>query len=312
MTDTTNATTATPADSSARTRPSRALPYFLLVLVTLFWGGNWVVGRALNQNVPPVALAFWRWMVALALLLPFAAAPLARDWPRIREHWKSLALLGLLGTGMYNVLAYGALQYTTATNGALFNSLLPILIIVLSRLILGHKLTGRQSAGVAVSLCGALLIIARADLATLTQFDLNRGDVMLILGMLVWALYTVALRWRPEGLHPLSFLAAIIAFGLAACVPLYLWEIASGRLIVATTGALAGIAYAGVFPALLAYIFWNYSVQRVGPNIAGLFTHLVPVFGVFLSAIFLGESLHAYHLGGMALVFAGIYLTSSA
>jgi drug/metabolite transporter (DMT)-like permease len=285
-------------------------PYTLLTLTALFWSGNWVVGRAMRNDASPVALAFWRWAVAYALLLPFAWPHVRREWRQIWQARRVLVILGMLGTGTYNVLSYTGLQTTSATNAVMLNSVLPILIVAMSWALLGEKLAAMQGVGVAISLIGVLCILTRADLAMLLGLRFNTGDLWIFASMLVWALYTVALKWRPADLHPLSFLASLATVGLAMLSPYYIAEIATGGGVRLTMATALGLAYLGVFPALLAYIFWNRAVAEVGPNLAGIFMHLMPVFVPILAIAFLGESLHLYHVFGMALILAGVYMTT--
>lgn len=285
-------------------------PYLLLALAALFWAGNWVVGRGFRHDVPPIALGFWRWVIALACVLPFAWTHLQRQWRIALGGWKNLILLGVIGTALYNTLTYVGLQYTTATNGLLLNSFIPIVIIGISWLFLGKHLHLIEWIGVLASLAGVITIVARGDPGTLLGLSLNIGDLWILISVFGWATYTVCLQWRPAGLHPLAFLACISAIGLIAMVPAYAWEIAAGRQINPTSAALAGIAYTGVFPAFLGFIFWNRAVAEVGGNRAGLFIHLMPVFGIVLSAAFLGEQPLPYHFAGIGLILGGIWLTT--
>jgi len=284
-------------------------PYLLLTLTVLFWSGNMVVGRAMRGDVPPMALAFWRWTIAFLLVLPLALPHLKTQWPLLKKGWKQVLILGLFGVGGYNTFAYLALQYTSATNAVLLNSFIPVATIAISWAFLGKHLRRLEGLGVVISLCGAVTIVARGDLAVLAHLNLNLGDVWMLAAVLVWAIYTVGLAWRPAGVHPMLMLAALTAVGLAALAPAYAWEIAGGRQINVHAGSLATLAYVGIFPSFLGYIFYNRGVAEVGPNKASLFIHLMPVFGTLLSAIFLGEIPLWYHYLGIALIFSGIWLT---
>ena len=284
-------------------------PYLLLTLANLFWAGNWIIGRAYRGELPPVALSFWRWVVALACLLPLALPQVRRDWPQLRAAWPWLLLYGALGTGGYSALAYGGLQYTTAINGTLLNSFVPIMIVLISWLMLGRRLHGRDAAGIMVSFAGVLGIVAHGELQRLRELTLNVGDLWILASVLAWSAYTLLLSRRPL-VHPLSFLTAIGVTGLIFLFPFYLWEMAQGRHITPTPGAIAGLVYTGVFPAFLGYILWNRGVAEVGPARAGLFMHLVPAFGIVLSMIFLDEKPALYHAVGICLIFAGIWLNT--
>lgn len=288
----------------------RASPYLLLTLTALFWAGNWVIARGLQGTMSPIAMAFWRWLAALMLLLPFVGHALLAERAAIARHWKILAALALFGVVGFNTLAYTGLRYTTATTGVLLNSVTPILIVAVAHVFLGEKVRGSQAAGVAASLAGVLVIVARGDWQRLVGLTFNPGDLWVLGAVTAWAIYTLLLRWRPRELSSAAFTGVLIAIGVAAIAPLFAWDYAGGARTRWGAGAVAAVAYLAVFPSVLAYFFWNAAVARVGGNRAGIFLHLVPLFGTALSAMFLHEALGWYHYAGAALIFSGIYAAS--
>lgn len=288
-----------------------ASPYLLLTLANLFWAGNWVVGRAFRDTVPPIALSWWRWLIALACVLPFAWPYLARDWPQLRRAWRWLAVFGILGTACYNALCYIGLASTTVINGLLLNSFIPIVIVLISWVFLGKRLARLEAVGVIVSLVGVMVIVAHGQISALLHLALNRGDLWILVTVFAWATYTLLLPHRPA-CHPMSFLTAIALIGLIALSPFYLWELARGAHIVMSAAAIAGIVYTGVFPAFLGFVCWNRAVSEVPPARAGLFMHLSPAFGIVLSILFLNEHPATFHFYGIALIFGGIWLNTRA
>ena len=288
----------------------RASPYLLLTLTVFFWSGNWITGRALYHDVPPMALTFFRWLFALAILAPFALRPVARDWPVIRAHWRTMVLLGAIGIAFHNALAYLGLNFTTATNGVILNSFIPVMIIAIAWLFFGERLSAVQLAGVGISLTGVLAILSRGSLDTLVAFRLNIGDIFVILAMAMWSLYTVLLRRRPPGIDVVSFLFVLVVIGEACMLPLWLAETLLFRPMVWTPATFLAIAGVALFSSVLAYVFWNRGVDAVGPQVAGLFVHLMPAFGAILAWLFLDERLELYHVAGIALILAGIALTT--
>jgi len=288
----------------------RVSPYLLLTAAILSWALNWITGRVLRYDVPSYSLAFWRWVSASVLLLPFAWPHLVRGWPTMRRSWPIMLALGVLGTTFCNLASYTGLKYTTAVSGSILNSFVPVIIIAISWAFLGQRLRASQWAGVAVSLTGVLTIVGRGDPRVILSLSLNVGDLWILGSMLLWALYTVCLRWRPEDLHPLGLLGANAIVGVIAMLPVYLWSLSQGMYITWTPGAVAGLAYVGVFPSVVGYIFWNNGVARVGPNTAGMFMHLMPVFASLLAIAFLDERLHPFHVAGMTMIVGGIWLTS--
>lgn len=285
-------------------------PYLLLSLTSLFWAANWVVGRAMRNDMPPVAMGFWRWTIALLILLPFVAPELRRKWHVVRANWLVLALLGCLGAVVFNTLIYVGLQYTAVANGVLFNSFSPILIILLSWVVVRERISRLQAGGVMLSLAGVLAIIARGKVSTLAAFHFNPGDLWLIAAQFLWAVYTFVLRRRPAELSAMAFLAAMLLLSLPFLLPFYLWEFSARGGFALTPATLAALAYYGTIPSIVAYLFWNRGVAQVGANKAGLFVHLMPLFGALLAVIFLGERLYAYHYAGAVLIFSGIWLTT--
>ena len=298
------------SDAPAARGRFHASPYLLLSLTPLLWAGNWVIGRGLHHDIPPMGMTFFRWLFAIAILAPFALPHVRRDWPVVVRHWKTLLVLGAIGIGTHNALAYLGLNFTTATNGVILNSFIPVMIVAIAWLFLREKLTPLQVGGVAISLGGVLAILSQGSLATLAAFRLNAGDLLVILSMLMWSVYTVLLRWRPAGLHPLSFLFVLAVIGDACVLPMWLAEMALGYTIVWSAAGVTALASVGLFSSVLAYIFWNRGVAEVGAAVAGLFVHLMPVYGVVLAWIFLGETLGAHHVVGIALILAGIAITS--
>lgn len=288
----------------------KAHPILLLTLTALFWSGNFVIGRAVKSSIPPISLAFWRWMLALVILIPFSIPHVRAQWPLLRQNWRLLAVYGVLGVSCFNTFVYIGLHSTTATNALLLNSVIPILIVLLSHLLAATPILSRQALGIVISLTGVLTIICRANLDVILTLQINRGDIWILLAVISWAFYTFLLRQRPAGLHPLSFLTSLVAIGLIPLSILYAWELSQGARFALDSANIASILYVALFPSVLAFIFWNQAVREVGPNKAGLFLYLMPVFGAILSAVFLGESIRTFHLIGIALIFTGIYLTT--
>lgn len=284
-------------------------PQLLLVLAVLFWAGNFVLGRAVRLEVPPVGLAFWRWFGASLLLWPFAWPQLRRDWPTVRRHWRIIALLSLLGVAVFNTLIYLALQSTAAINAFLMQSLMPVLIVAMSFAFFRERLSAAQAAGVALSLLGAVTLIARGEFEALLRLALNPGDALVLVAVICYAAYSVFLKKRPA-MHPLSFLLATFALGALMLLPAYVLEHVGGRAVQLNAPTLLSISYVAVFPSILSFFFFNRGVELVGANRAGLFIHLMPVFGSVLAVLLLGEAFRWYHLLGIPLIAAGIVLAT--
>lgn len=283
--------------------------YLLLALTALFWAGNFVVGRGVHGHVPPIALAWARWMLATAIVLPFAVPHLRREWRAIRANLPILVFLGAAGAGVFNTIAYFSLNYTTALNAVVMQSSAPVLIVLAGLVLFGERVRPLQALGIAVSLAGVLTMVARGDLSILMGLTLNKGDIGLLVAMATWAIYTAFLRKRPL-IHWLSFTA--VTFGVAAALntPLMIAEHLSGWRLQLDRDTVLAIAYVSVFPSVLSYIFYNRGVELIGANRAGVFMHLVPFYGAALAILLLGEQPQLYHGAGIALILSGVALAA--
>lgn len=286
------------------------MPYLLLVLTTLFWSGNFVLSRGMHADMPPLALSFWRWALALLIMLVFSWRTCWRQSDIIVRERKYIIIQGLLGVTGFNSLIYLAVQTTTAVNAVLINSCTPILIALCALLINKEPLKPRQWAGILLSLSGVTLIMVGGDLGSLVELDFNRGDLLVLCAGLVWALYSVNLKSFPQDLHPFSYQTGIMIAGLIGILPFYLLELGMGYQMVVNTPTLTTIVYVAIFPSVLAFIFWNRAVRDIGATRAGSFIHLMPVFSSILAVFFLGESIELFHLQGIGLVFGGIFLAT--
>jgi drug/metabolite transporter (DMT)-like permease len=282
--------------------------YAGLMLVMILWAGNSIIGRAVHGEVDPLTLAFVRWTGASLILLPFAWRPLRREWPAIRAAWKPILLLGLLGVGAFNALLYSGLQYTTATNGLLLQAAIPAEVVIFDRLFFGVRSPLLQNLGVACSILGVAAIVFQGDPAQALHFHFGFGDVLVLVAVVVWSLYTVLLRLRPA-ISGTSFVATTFIIGALAMTPFFVHDLLGGERIAFTPKVIGSFAYVAVLPSIVSYYIFNSATQTVGPARSGLAITLMPIFGAFLSAALLGETLHSYHFAGMALIVLGIALS---
>ncbi|MGV8844333.1 MAG: DMT family transporter [Pseudomonas sp.] len=293
--------------------PSRsALALAGLLLACLCWAGNALVARAFHDNIPPLSLAFWRWSLALLLLLPFVSVPLWRQRAQLRQGGWRLLAVAALGVASYNSLLYTAAQSTAAINLALVNTCLPLATFLGAGLLLGDWPTRRAWLGMAVAALGLLLVIARGHWSNLVSLSFNAGDLVMLLAVVVWALYTLLLRrWaRHLALPPLVLLGALMLLGVPMILPFYLIEYAMRGGFALTPSNLGAIAYTAVFASLVAYLAWNHGVLVLGAAKATLVNYLMPVFTALLGWLLLGEGLQPYHWFGAALIFAGLLLAT--
>lgn len=277
---------------------------WLVLLATLaLWSGNWIVARAVRDDIAPGIATVGRLIIVLAILLPFAARGLRAKLPELsRRDWKVLAGLGFTGGGLHLGLQWLGLHYTTATSGILYLSMTPIFILILAAP-LGERIGLRQWLGVAISFCGVYLIATQGR-PTVPSF--NIGDMMALASMMMWAGYTVLLRVRRDPLSTIELLVLVCTFGLVFMLPWVLWEVMfNPRLNLDTVGLLA-VLYSAIGSLLLAYAGWSYVVRRLGAARAGVTLHVMPAMGVGFAALFLGEYPRWFHFAGIALILAGV------
>jgi drug/metabolite transporter (DMT)-like permease len=284
-------------------------PYALLGITALCWAGNAIVGRLAAGHIPPVTLSFLRWFFAFLLILPFSWKHLSRDWPAIRKRLPIMIVLSITGIGAFNTLQYWALEHTEALNTLLLQSAAPLIVAIWSLILLGQRLTLAQTAGVLLSLTGVLVIILHGDLTALTTIRFNKGDLIFIVALVIFALYSVLTLKRPA-IHSLSFVAFTFGAGAASLIPLLIWELYARGVMALDRPNLLVLFYVAVFPSTVAYLCFNRGVQLIGANRAAPFFHVVPVFGSVMAIVFLGEHPQPFHIIGFALVLAGVFVAS--
>ena len=290
----------------------RAAAYFAVVSALALWAGNWIVARAVRDDISAGFITIGRCVLVMLALAPFALPGLAARLRVLRARdWAVLAGLGLFGGGLHNAMQYLGLQWTTATNGTLFFSLSPVTIMLLAGAVLAERIGPRQWIGVAISFTGVLLIALRGEAAAALGLSFNPGDLLCLASMFMWSAYTICLRLRRETLEPLQILFMVCAFGFFTLLPWLAWDLAHDpRAHFSRNGVLA-LLYSAVGSLIVAYACWNYAVSRLGAARTGAFSHLLPAFGVLFAALFLGENPAWYHFTGMALILAGVGLSSS-
>jgi drug/metabolite transporter (DMT)-like permease len=285
----------------------RFTAWVVLLATLLLWSGNWIVARAVRDDIAPGLATVGRLLVVLAILLPFALQGLRRKLPGLAgRDWKILVALGFTGGGVHLGLQWLGLHYTTATSGILYLSTVPIFILLLA-IPIGEHVGLRQSAGVLISFFGVYLIATHGEVRKLT---FNIGDMMALASMMMWSCYTVLLRLRRDALDIVELLVMVCGFGLLFMIPWLAWETwFNQKLQLNAAGALA-IVYSALGSLILAYAGWSYVVKRLGALRAGVTMHLMPAMGVGLAAVFLGEYPQWFHFGGIGLILTGVVLAS--
>ncbi|MGA9659258.1 MAG: DMT family transporter [Asticcacaulis sp.] len=282
--------------------------YGLLILTTLIWAGNSVAGKIGAGHVDPILLTTLRWAIASAIILAFSIKPLRRDWPVIRQYGLLLLAYGVFGFGLFNMVLYSALNHTSAINVMIEQAGIPLVIFIGNFALFRLKVAGSQLIGFCLTFFGVLLAATHGHVEQILHMKLNTGDALMLLGMVIYGGYSVALKWRPP-LHWQSLLAVPCIGALLACLPALWWRMAQAPLPVPDATGWAVVAYAFICVALISSVTYIFAIDLIGSNRAGLFINLLPIFGVFLAVIILREPLHGFHLIALGLVSGGIVLS---
>jgi drug/metabolite transporter (DMT)-like permease len=290
-------------------KSGHARTYVLLTLAQLFWAGNVVLGRGVRGSLSPAALIFWRWIIALAILLPFAGRELWQQRRLLQARWKMLGLMGFLGVFLYQAMAYQALTMSPALNILLISASTPLMIVLINWIAHRQAISPRLGAGILLSLVGVLAVVCRGDPRVLFNLHGSSGDLLMLAAIFVWAVYSILMqRCRPKELSPTGLVTIVALAGFVFAIPFYFWRVAQGEPVAFTVPSVMALIYIGIFASVLAYGFWNEGIAAGGANVAGLFVNLMPIFGAALAVFFLGETFAVYHVTGAVLVFGGILL----
>ena len=304
-------TTRDPAEATGTT----LLAMVALVTATGFWGGNQIVGRWISSDIPPITFSWFRWSIACLPLLLVAGWRVPAQWEKVKANWKLLFALAITGMVGFHTMLYFALSETTAINVGLFNALIPAVILIVGWATFGDRPTGRQAMGIVMSLAGAVAIISQGSLSVLMQFDVNRGDLIGVAAMFFWALYTLLLKRLPRDLDPWVVLLSTGLITWAILTPAAFWETGglgpwAGWRPELSLRTILPVLYVGFGASFVAFACFNHGVSVIGPQRAGPFLNLIPVFAVVLAVTLLGEVVHIHHIVGCGLVLIGLWLAS--
>ena len=292
-------------------RNKNNLAYILLILTTLFWSGNFIVGKAASTyEIPPFSLNFYRWLFAGLILLPFTIKEIIKKKDYILNNVGFFIILGVTSITIFNSAVYYSLYYMQVISGVLMISTIPVWIMFISS-ILGIEKTNRfQIFGVILSLLGVLFIITKSDLEVIKNLAFNRGDLIMASGMFAWALYSALLKKKTYEISQITLLEVVIITGLFFLIPIYVLEMNLGNPIIIGKPFILTLSYVVLFPGLASFFFWIKGIDIIGANRAGVFLHLMPVFGSIMAIILFDEKFMIYHLLGAIFIIAGITLSN--
>ena len=285
--------------------------YLFLILTTLFWAGNFIVGQQASRfDIPPFTLNFYRWTFAWLILAPFTIREIIEKKNHIMENIKLIVVLGITSITIFNSIVYYSLNFTQVISGVLMISTIPVMIIVFCWLLKIEKSNIYQILGVIFSLFGVIVIITKADLVILLNLNFNKGDLWMVVAMFSWAMYSALLKKKKLEISQLSLLQIIISAGLVFLFPAYLVELSLGHKTSIHLPFILILTYVVLFPGLASFIFWIKGISIIGSNRAGIFLHLIPIFSTIMAIIILKEKFMFYHLIGALLIITGIILSS--
>ena len=285
--------------------------YVFLILATLFWSGNFIVGKAASLfEIPPFTLNFYRWTFAWLILAPFTLNEIYRSKSHILKNLKYVLILGITSITLFNSIVYYSLQFTQVISGVLMISTIPVMIILFSSLLKIEKTNFFQLIGVFFSMAGVIVIVSQLNLEKIKELSFNKGDLSIIVAMLSWAFYSAMLKRKKLELSQLSLLQVIISSGLVFLLPVYLIEMSLGRHVALELPFFLTLSYVVLFPGLASFICWIKGIAIIGANRSGIFLHLMPIFSTILAIIIFKEKFMIYHLIGATLIIIGIILSS--
>ncbi|MFT7004613.1 MAG: drug/metabolite transporter (DMT)-like permease [Sulfurimonas sp.] len=284
--------------------------YFLVTLCVLFWSGNFIIGRFIKDDVTPLELSFFRWFFVFLMMSPILIIRHKNIFKSLKQNFKILTILSVLGITSFNTILYFGLSATTSTNALIINSTIPILVLLMSYFILKQKMGLYQTIGILLSTFGVIFLILKADLSNIFSLDFNHGDILIVVSSIVWALYSVLVKFKPKDLNDVEFFVTISALGFVFLVPVYLYQGYSiqHELEILKDNYLFFL-YISIFASITSFYFWHYGIEKIGASKTSQFAHLMPIFGITLASIFLKETLEFYHLMGAIFIAFGIYLS---
>ena len=287
------------------------LAYLILILTTIFWSGNFIVGKAASTfQIPPFSLNFYRWFFAGLILFPFTYKEILNKKKYILENIGFFIILGITSITIFNSIVYYSLYYTQVISGILMISTIPVWIIFISSILNIEKTNIFQIIGVIFSLTGVIFIITKADLDLIKNLDFNKGDLSMVVAMFSWAVYSALLKSKKYEISQFALLQVVIITGLIFLIPIYFIEMYLGHLIVLGKPFILTLTYVVLFPGLAAFFFWIKGISLIGANRAGIFLHLMPIFGAAMAMIIFDEKFMYYHIFGAIFIVAGITLSN--
>ena len=283
----------------------------LAVLATFIWSGNFIVARAVNKEIPPISLNFYRWLIASIIIFPFAFKKFKDEWKVVKQSWRYLFWISLTGIALFNTFVYIGAHYTSAINLALIGTTSsPIMSVLFARIFLKEKVGWMKFAGMILCIIGVLFLLSKGDFRNLVHLKFSEGDLWVLLAAFCFAIYNTMVKKKPAGISPVNFLFVIFSFGTLLVLPFFVWELSHAATVEWNGKLIGSILYLGIAASVICFLIWNMAIGKLGAGRTSLFGNLIPVFSSIEAAVILHENFTWMHVTSMVIVFIGIVLAN--
>lgn len=286
--------------------------YIFALGATAIWSGNFIIARGMSTEISPISLAFWRWVVATIAFLPFGLKSVITNWSILKKHKGYITITSFLGITLFNTMLYQAGKTTTAINLSLLSITFPIFIVIISRFVFGELLSIKKIVGILIVAIGVVFMITKGQFHLLTNITFAEGDIWMVSGALVFAIYSILLKRKPAEIPTRAIQMSTFGLGLIMLFPFFLVNLNYGPTATYNANTIGSILYIGIFASLIAFVIWNQAIVNIGPSNAGMVYYTLPIFSGILAYTFLGEAITSIHLISAALIISGIVITNAS
>lgn len=293
-----------------KTLPVQASGIFFAIGATVIWSGNFIIARGVHDAIPPLTLSFLRWLTAFAVIAPFSFKYFRNDYTIIKQNYKYVLLTSFLGITVFNTLIYIAGHSTEAINLSLIAITTPVFIIIFSRIFFKEKIYFLNICGIILTLAGVIMLICRGSLETLLNISFSAGDFWMLSAAVIFSLYSILIRKKPEGIGTMSFLFATFGAGLIMLIPFVLYEYTGNNTAEFSMKVIISVLYAGIFASIGGFFLWNKAIAHIGASKSGIIYYSLPLFSTLWAILILGEKVQFVHFASMILIVSGIFIAT--
>ena len=283
----------------------------LAVLATFIWSGNFIVAKAVNKEIPPISLNFYRWLTASVIIFPFAVKKIKSEWKVVKQSWHYLFWISLTGVALFNTFVYIGAHYTSAINLALIGTTSsPIMSVIFARIFLKEKIGWLKLAGMILCIIGVFFLLSKGNFQNLLSLHFSNGDLWMLLAAFCFAVYNTMVKKKPSGISPINFLFILFSFGTLMVFPFFIWELNRSSAVEWNGNLIFSILFLGLGASVICFLIWNIAIHKLGAGRTALFGNLIPIFSSLEAVIILHEQFSWVHIVSMLLVLSGILLAN--